>query len=96
RCRGRLFPFGWLRLLWTRKSHRAINLVLIGVVEEWRNKGLNALIFANTIEVVKRKGVKDVFINPILEENQASMALFKDYDPRIFRKRRVFIKKWPS
>lgn len=90
RARGKLFPFGLLHLLWTRRNHDAVNLVLIGVVDEWRNKGLNALIFGETIPVFNRNGVKKVFINPILEDNQASLALFKDYGPRVFRRRRVF------
>ncbi|MFZ2897880.1 MAG: hypothetical protein WA004_04615 [Saprospiraceae bacterium] len=90
RAGGKLYPFGLLHLLWTRRYHNAVNLVLIGVVDEWRNKGLNALLFGETIPVFNRKGVKKVYINPILEENQASLALFKDYGPRVFRRRRVF------
>lgn len=94
RANGKLYPFGLLHLLWTRKYHTAVDLILIGVVDEWRNKGLNALIFGETIPVFNRKGVKKVYINPILEENQPSLALFKDYAPRVFRRRRVFGKEF--
>lgn len=93
RAKGRLFPFGLLHVLWSRRYHDTADLILIGVVDEWRNKGLNAIIFANMVPVFKRKGVERVFINPIIEDNQASLALFKDYGPRIFRRRRVFSKK---
>ncbi|MBK8491622.1 MAG: hypothetical protein IPL49_12245 [Saprospirales bacterium] len=93
RANGRLFPFGLLHLLWTRRFHHTVDLLLIGVVEEWRNKGLNALIFGNTIPVFKKNGVKKVYTNPVLEENQASQALFKDYGPREYRRRRVFVKE---
>ncbi|MBK6903730.1 MAG: hypothetical protein IPH04_13235 [Saprospirales bacterium] len=95
RANGKLYPFGFLHLLWTRRYHQTVDLILIGVVEEWRNKGLNAIIFGNTIPVFNRRGVNRVFINPILEDNQASLSLFKDYDPRIFRRRRVFVKPLP-
>lgn len=90
RAKGKLFPFGLLHLLWTRKYHHAVDLILIGVVDEWRNKGLNALIFGETIPIFNKNGVNRVYINPILEENQPSLALFKDYGPRVFRRRRVF------
>lgn len=33
--------------------------------------------FGNTIPVFNKHGVKKVYINPILEENQASLSLFK-------------------
>lgn len=90
KSKGKLFPFGLLRILWARKFHDAVDLMLIGVVEEWRNKGINALIFASSIESVRKNAVKKVYINPILEENQASLALFKEYGPRVYRRRRVF------
>ena len=93
RNRGRLYPFGLLNLLWARRFHKTADLILIGVVDEWRKKGLNALIFGNMVSVFRKKGVKKVRINPILEENQASLTLFKAYDPRVFRRRRVFIKR---
>lgn len=93
RAKGRLFPFGLLHILWRRRYHDTVDLILIGVVDEWRNKGLNAIIFGNMVPVFKRKGVKKIYINPIIEENQASLALFKDYDPRVFRRRRVFSQK---
>jgi GNAT superfamily N-acetyltransferase len=90
RAGGKLFPFGLFHLLWTRKFHRTVDFILIGVVEEWRNKGLNALMFSSYIERFKKKNIQKMFINPILEENQASIALFQEYNPRIFRRRRVF------
>jgi len=93
RAKGRLFPFGFLHLFFARKSHRVVDCILIGVQEKWRNKGLNAIIFGQTIPMLNRNGVNKVFINPILEDNQASMALFQDYNPRIFRRRRVYWKE---
>jgi GNAT superfamily N-acetyltransferase len=92
KANSRLFPFGIFHLLRARKHHDAVDFLLIGILEEWRNKGLNALIFSNAIPIFKKQGLKRVFINPILEENQASLALFQDFGPRVFRRRRVFEK----
>lgn len=93
RAKGKLFPFGFLHLLWARKRHKTIDLILVGVAEPWRNKGLNALIFGSIIEEVNKAGVDLVRVNPILEENAASLALFHDYHPRQFRRRRLYGKK---
>ena len=92
KARGKLFPFGIIPLLWTKRFHRIVDLVLIGVVDEWRNKGLNAFIFSKSILAVSMHGVRKIRINPILEENLASLSLFKNLEPRIFRRRRLFTK----
>ncbi|MFZ2897879.1 MAG: hypothetical protein WA004_04610 [Saprospiraceae bacterium] len=92
KANSRLFPFGIFHLLRARKHHDAVDFLLIGILEEWRNKGLNALIFSNVIPIFNKQGVKRIFINPILEENQSSLALFQDFAPRVFRRRRVFEK----
>jgi hypothetical protein len=93
KANGSLFPFGFWHILKTKRKHKTVDLILIGVVEEWRGKGLNAIIFGNTIEALNRNKVSKVRINPILEENMASLMLFKDYTPRPFRRRRVFKKQ---
>ena len=88
-----MYPFGFLSFLWNKWFHREVDLVMVGVLEKWRNKGLNAVIFGNSIPVLIRQKVKKVRLNPQLEENQAAHALFKDYNPRLFRKRRVYWKE---
>jgi len=49
--RGRLFPFGWWHLLRSMKFHKTdyVDLLLMGVLPEYRNKGANALMFYDLI-----------------------------------------------
>ncbi len=52
RCRrGRLLPFGWWHLLRAIKFHKTegVDLLLIGILPEYRPKGANALLFADLI-----------------------------------------------
>lgn len=44
--RGRLFPFGWWHLLRAIKWHKTegVDLLLMGVLPEYRAKGANALL----------------------------------------------------
>ena len=93
KAKGRLFPFGFLHLLWNRKFHREADLVMVGVLQKWRGKGLNALIFSQAISQLIKQRVKKVRLYHQLEENQAAHAIFKDYHPRLFRKRRVYWKE---
>lgn len=96
RAKGRLYPFGFLHLLWNRRFHRELDLVLIGVLEKWRGKGLNAPIFSHCIPILNKQKIRMVRLNPQLEENQPAQAIFRDYNPRMFRKRRVYWKELPQ
>lgn len=49
--RGRLFPFGWWHVLKAIKFHKTniVDLLLIGILPEYRAKGANAILFADLI-----------------------------------------------
>ncbi len=55
---GRLFPFGWYHLLKAIKRHKVdtVDMLLIGVLPEYRAKGANALIFNDLIRQYQRYG----------------------------------------
>ena len=58
--RGRLFPFGWWHLLRAIKFHKTevVDLLLIGVLPEYRSKGANSLVFADLIPRYVKYGFK--------------------------------------
>ena len=49
--RGKLFPFGWIKLLKALKAKQmdTFNLLLIAVRPDYQNKGVNALFFYDQI-----------------------------------------------
>ena len=55
---GKLMPWGWWQIVKALKLHKTdtVDLVLIGVLPEYRSKGANALIFADLIEQYHRYG----------------------------------------
>jgi GNAT superfamily N-acetyltransferase len=58
--RGRLLPFGWWYMLRAIKFGKTegVDLLLIGVLPEYRSKGANALIFADLIPRYIKRGFK--------------------------------------
>ncbi|MFZ2897878.1 MAG: hypothetical protein WA004_04605 [Saprospiraceae bacterium] len=92
RAKGYLFPFGLLHIMWEKKFHRMADLLLIGVEEKWRNKGLNAILFTHYIPVMAKQKVKKVYLGPQSENNYAPYAIFRDYNPRLYRRRRIYRK----
>ena len=60
KCGGKLFPFGWWHILRALKFHKTevVDLLLIGVLPEYRQKGANALLFYDLIPHYQRLGFK--------------------------------------
>lgn len=58
--RGRLLPFGWWHLLKAIKYHKTegVDLLLLGVLPEYRMKGANALMFSDLIPRYQAYGFK--------------------------------------
>jgi len=69
---GRFLPFGWWHLLKILKWHRTdtVDLLLIGVLPEYRSKGANALIFDDLIRQFQRYGFKWAETGPQMESNE--------------------------
>ena len=66
---GRLLPFGFLRLLFGRKSIRRVRTLLLGVVAEYRMSGIEILLIHDTFEKGLSKGYRTGEMSWILEDN---------------------------
>jgi hypothetical protein len=93
KANGRLFPFGILHLLAARYWNDTADLALIGVEEEWRKKGVPGLIFYKIAESFLKAGIRRIQINPMLEFNTHVLALWKDFDHHIYKRRKTFRKR---
>jgi GNAT superfamily N-acetyltransferase len=69
RMNGRLFPFGFLHLLFGRKSIRRVRTLLLGVVAEYRLSGIDALLIYDTFEKGLSRGYRAGEMSWILEDN---------------------------
>ena len=61
KCRkGRLLPFGWWHVLRALKMHKTniVDLEMIGVLPEYRSKGVNALMFYHLIPWYNKYGIE--------------------------------------
>ena len=58
--RGRLWPFGWWHVLRALKMHKTniVDLEMIGVLPEYRSKGVNALMFYHLIPWYNKYGIE--------------------------------------
>ena len=92
--RGRLFPFGWWHLLRAIKFHKTevVDLLLIGVLPEYRSKGANALVFADLIPRYVKYGFKWGETHVEMETNESVQSQWGPLDPIMHKKRRCYRK----
>ena len=96
---GKLLPFGWLKLLWrikVRYPTRA-RIPLMGVLKKYQHTRLGpALAFAVTDALKQpfiRRGIEDVEMSWILENNQAMRNIIEQLGGVEYKRYRVYEKQ---
>ena len=92
KANGRLFPFGFIHLLRAKKNSRDVVFYLIGVDPEYQNKGVTAIIFDDYYKVFQKHKIRNCIRTPELETNHAMNNLWKNFDPRIHKRRKTYRK----
>mgnify|MGYP002860819186 CR=1 FL=1 len=89
---GRLFPFGWWHLLKILKWHKTpiVDLLLIGVLPEYRSKGANALIFDDLIRQFQRYGFDWAETGPMMESNDGVLSQWQYMEATVNRRHRCY------
>ena len=95
KCRGKLFPFGWWHLAKSMfiKHEDTAELLLVGVHPDYRNSGVNSLVFMDMFRKFNGFGVKFAETNAILETNLKNQGQFRDFEHECKKRRRSYIKK---
>ncbi len=68
-ARGRLLPFGLLKILWAKRRIDALRVLILGVLPGHRYRGVDAALYARTMEEAKRKGYRWGEMSWVLESN---------------------------
>ncbi|MCZ6690620.1 MAG: GNAT family N-acetyltransferase [Planctomycetota bacterium] len=68
--RGRLFPFGWVRLAQRIPKISMARFVLLGVRAEYRGRGIAACIAHEAAETTRRLGIEAVEISVVQDSNR--------------------------
>lgn len=93
KCRGRMFPFGWIHLLKAlRGQNDVVDLLLVAVKPEYQSKGVNSLLFTDLIPCFIKNGYKYAESNPELELNQKVQSQWGYFETRQHKRRRAFRK----
>jgi len=89
---GRLFPFGFIRILKALKKNDTLEALIIGVDPKYQQKGVPLLLFKYLHENCIKRGIDKIIMNPQLEENYKVQSLFGEYKTIPFMRRRAYKK----
>lgn len=91
-CRGRLLPFGVIRVLLASKRSKKLLMVLGGVKKEFRGKGIEVLMGVKIIQDAIRRNMKTIDSHLVLEDNLPMRGEYERIDCKVVKKFRIYQK----
>jgi len=89
---GRLFPFGWLKFLLGIRKIRTLRVLTLGVKKEHRARGLQSLLFEQSLRTALEKGYTGCEVSWILEDNDMMIRGLEIWGGRPYKTYRMYEK----
>ncbi|MDA8214083.1 MAG: hypothetical protein M0Z64_02255 [Nitrospiraceae bacterium] len=90
---GRLNPITILKALYYSRKITDLRLLLYGIKPEYRNRGVDALLFKVGHKNIKKGGYKRIEFSWILEDNISVIRICEMFGARLYKRYRVYEKK---
>jgi GNAT superfamily N-acetyltransferase len=90
--KGRLLPFGILKLLTGMKKVNSVRVLALGVVEGYRKLGIEACFYAAIIKRGLERNMKGAEASWILEHNELMNKGIESVNGRVYKKYRIYEK----
>jgi GNAT superfamily N-acetyltransferase len=87
---GRLFPFGFLRLLWNRRSIKRVRLLSTNVLPEYQRWGVGLVAMARILPDSLKWGIQEAEFSWVLESNHLSYKTLKRGGARLTKTYRIY------
>jgi hypothetical protein len=91
--KGSLFPFNFLKLLFGQKKIKWIRVLLLGILPEYRGKGLDAVMYYEMIKNGLKVGIDRAEASWILESNPEMQKGMKVVNGEIYKTYAIFEKQ---
>lgn len=89
---GRLFPFGWIKLLRNKKAINRIRIVSTNVLPEYQSWGVGVSLTVDMLEPALAHGVTDCEFSWVLESNDLSRKTVEKGGAKRYKTWRLFEK----
>ncbi|MFZ2095569.1 MAG: hypothetical protein WAV05_02915 [Anaerolineales bacterium] len=88
--RGRIFPFGWIRLLTEMRRTEWVNINGAGILEDYRGLGGTAILFSEMEKSIREGGFKHAEIVQIGVENDRMQRELRDLGIEFYKIHRIY------
>ena len=90
RLNGRLFPFGLLKLLLYSRKIDQVRVVIMGVVEDCRNRGIDTAMYYESFRIGIENGYKSGEMSWVLENNEPMNRALRMMGARKYKTYRMY------
>lgn len=87
---GRLFPFGFIRLLWNKRAIKRVRLISTNVIPEYQKWGLGLVIASRLVPEARAWGIEEGEFSWVLESNKLSYGTLKRGGAKITKTYRLY------
>ena len=87
---GRLFPFGWLRLIWKKSKIKRMRIISTNVIPEFQSWGVGLVLLNGLLPKVQEWGIEEGEFSWVLESNHLSRASLEKGGAKITKTYRLY------
>ncbi|MBM3325595.1 MAG: N-acetyltransferase [Calditrichaeota bacterium] len=87
---GRLFPFGFIKLLWYSRKIKTARVVILGVIKEYRGRGIDTALYYKSFLTAKEKEYIGGEMSWILENNEPMIKALQMMGARRIKTYRLY------
>lgn len=90
---GKINPVTIIKAIYYSNRIKDLRLLLLGIKKEYRNRGIDALLFREGFKGIKKGGYKRVEFSWILEDNLPVQRMVEMIGGTVYKKYRIYEKK---
>jgi GNAT superfamily N-acetyltransferase len=87
---GKLWPFGIFKFLWYRRKIKALRLMIMGVVKDFRQKGIEGVMYYESLKSSQKLGYTKCEFSWILDDNVLTQRAAEMMGGKLYKKYRIY------
>jgi ribosomal protein S18 acetylase RimI-like enzyme len=87
---GKLFPAGFLKFTWYRRKIDNARILILGVMSEFRNRGIDIVLYSMIRENLRSMGINHCEASYVMENNARMNSILQKIGSRIGKTYRIY------